>query len=100
MDDVTATPEDLERIQKSNQRRLMDFQAQGVAVNIPSAPAPLVELLLEAVVGPQGSPEWVAFIYAYELKVRALLDEIEPQVARARLMAPAAPNGIHLALRP
>lgn len=99
MDDITATAEALEKIQKSNQRRLTDFAAQGVAVNIPSAPAPLVELLLEAVVGPQGSPAWVAFIYAYELKVRAMLDEIEPQVARAKLMAPAAPNGIHPALR-
>lgn len=93
MDDIAEAPESLEELQQSNQRRLADFQAQGVAVNIPSAPSPLVELLIEAVIGPQGSPEWQAFIYAYEVRVRAMLDGIAPQVARARLMAAFAPNG-------
>lgn len=94
MDKPTVTPEDLEKLQTSNQRRLAEFQAQGITVNIPSAPGPLVELLLETVVGPQGSPEWVAFIHAYELKIREMLDGIEPQVARARLMAPGPSNGL------
>jgi hypothetical protein len=69
-----VTQESLEKIQRGNQRRLSDFQAQGVAINIPSAPGPLVELLIEAVAGPQGSPEWLAFIYAYEVKIRDMLD--------------------------
>jgi hypothetical protein len=93
MEDFAEAPESLEEIQQSNQRRLADFQAQGVAVNIPSAPGPLVELLIEAVIGPQGSPEWEAFVYAYEARVRSMLDGIAPQVARARLMAAFAPNG-------
>ena len=101
MKEPVVTPEALEKLQKANQRRLVDFAAQGVNVNIPSAPLPLLELLIEAVVGPQGSPEWQAFAYAYEARIRDMLDGIEPQVARARLMAPGAPPNGHLSpLRP
>lgn len=96
-----VSQEALEKIQRSNQRRLVDFAAQGVNVNIPSAPLPLLELLIEALVGPQGSPLWCAFAYAYEAKIRDMLDGIEPQVARAKLMAPGAPpNGQLSPLRP
>jgi hypothetical protein len=73
---------------------LASFQAQSVNVNIPSAPAPLVELLIEAVAGPQGSSEWLAFMHAYEVRIGAMLDQVESQVARAKLTAPGSvPNG-------
>ena len=96
-----VSQEALEKIQRSNQRRLVDFAAQGVNVNIPSAPLPLLELLIEFVIGPEGSIIWRAFAFAYEARIRDMLDGIEPQVARAKLMAPGtAPNGQAPILRP
>lgn len=96
-----VSQEALEKLQRGNQRRLTEFAAQGVNVNIPSAPLLLLELLIEAVVGPQGMPEWRAFAYAYEAKIRDMLDGIEPQVARGKLMAPGQiPNGQLSPLRP
>jgi len=88
-------PEGLEAIRQANQARLLSFQAQGVNVNIPSAPAPLVELLIEAIAGPANSPEWLAFMHAYEERIAVMLDAVESQVARAKLTAPGAvPNGV------
>ena len=96
-----VSQEALEKIQRSNQRRLADFAGQGVNVNIPSAPLPLLELLIESVIGPPGSTLWLAFAFAYEARIRDMLDGIEPQVARARLMAPGPPpNGQAPILRP
>jgi hypothetical protein len=95
-----VTPEALATIRLANQQRLAGFQAQGVAVNIPSAPAPLVEMLIEAVAGgPEGSPEWLAFLHAYEVRIEAMLDQVESQIARAKLTAPGpVPNGSALGL--
>jgi hypothetical protein len=93
--------EDLERLRRSNQRRLTDFAGQGVQVNIPPAPGAMVELLVERLVGPQGSPAWLEFFHAYEVKIREALDGVDSQVARARLMAPGQlPNGQTPMLRP
>jgi hypothetical protein len=89
-----VSKEALDGIRQANQQRLVTFQAQGVNVQIPPAPSPMVELLIEAVAGPQGSSEWLAFMHAYEERIAAMLDQVESQVARAKLMAPGAPpNG-------
>lgn len=95
-----VTPEALDAIRLANQQRLAGFQAQSVNMKIPSAPAPLVEMLIEAVAGPEGSREWLAFLHAYEVRIEAMLDQVESQIARAKLTAPGpAPNGSALGPR-
>lgn len=91
---MEVTAEDLAEIQQENRRRLAVIQAQGVAVQVPSAPTSLVEMLIKVVVGPTGSPEWLGFIHAYEVRFQTMLDEVESQIARAKLTAPGpALNG-------
>jgi len=89
MADPSVTPESLVTLQQSNQRRLAGLQGQGMAASI--GPAWMIEMLIEKLIGPTGSPEWVEFLYSYETRVSTWLDSAEAQVARAKLMAPVVP---------
>lgn len=92
---------DLEALQASNAARLKKLQGGGVQINFTATPIDLTMVLIETLIGPEGSPEFHRFQVAYELRMAMVLERAEEQAGRARLLAAVPqPNGLHVVGKP
>lgn len=83
-----------DRIRQASDARIALLAAQGIQVQIPGVDMLKFGVLLDMLIGPEGSVGRASYELAVQTAIQAELDRVEQQTARAKLLAPGSvPNG-------